>query len=136
MPAFESVTSATRRLSDRCQHGLNPRLVLSLSCPSQLLSSAIVPLCRVTSLGSTQRQKSPLVLRGRVGMIPLKRDVTDRDGDSSHLDSAPLPPPTHPTPSLPPNNSRPTEHPRRRWHPKLPTRECASAHPTTPSDSC
>ena len=89
MPVFESVAKQGRAIG---ASRLTPRLVLPLSCPSQL--SAIVSFYWVNSLGLSKRQKSPPVLSGRAGMIPLKRDVTDRDGACSHLDSAPLPPPT------------------------------------------
>jgi hypothetical protein len=71
------------------------------------------------------------------GVMPLMRDhCHGRDWANSHLDSAPHRPPTHPTPSPPPNDLQPTEPSPRLWHPKLPTRECASVHLTVICASC
>ena len=58
-----------------------------------------MPLHRTSCLGRSKKDVALLVLSELVRVIPLMRDVTDRDGDNCHLDSAPLRPPTHSTQS-------------------------------------
>ena len=71
------------------------------------------------------------------GVMPLMRDhCHGRDWANCHLDSAPHRPPTHPTPSPPPNDLQPTEPSPRLWRPKLPVRECASVHLSVIRASC
>ena len=89
---------------------LCPCLVRSLSC---FFPTGIVPLCPslycVHSLRSSRSQKGvgPFVSSGVMPPGVMSRSVT---GTTVTLDSAPRPS-THPTPSLPPNNLRPTEPP-------------------------
>jgi hypothetical protein len=89
-------------------------------------------LCTLSTWGTLKTEASWIAC-GRCG--PMRDRVTAVTCTTATLDSAPLRPPTHPTPSLPPNGLQPSEPPPRRWLPKLPIRECVSAHLTASRDS-